>query len=244
MSRETTFEELMATLKHSSMPTVLVEGKDDLFLYRQLERLFDPTKVSIQVAGNKSDALKLQHHLRASNFDHTVAFVDSDFWTIDGTPLTLPKGVLSTIGYSIENDIILFGGLLDLLDHKECKQFMQDLHRYASWYSIQIQFERDEPEPTFRESAAKVLCNLEYFEETSKKYQHCEICHSIIDQIVALPMVHVRGKNLFQVLLLQLAKNGRNPSHTKNGLIEFASKMQMKDYFKSLIDRVQLYIKI
>jgi hypothetical protein len=60
MARVTiSIDELVATLKRSNLPTILVEGDDDVMVYRQFEKQFGARKVSILPCGGRNTLLKV-----------------------------------------------------------------------------------------------------------------------------------------------------------------------------------------
>ena len=67
LSRRLTKEEIIATIKHSSIPTVLVEGKDDIIFYRKLEEEeeFYDFGLDILSAGSKSAVLSIKKEIES-----------------------------------------------------------------------------------------------------------------------------------------------------------------------------------
>jgi Protein of unknown function (DUF4435) len=134
MTRNVSIEDHITTLEHSTLLSILVEGENDLFVYRAFDRLFGPYEVSIYPCGCKETVLRVQRALRKKGFNNTVAIVDADLWTLYGPPEDLSNvGVRTTTGYSVENDAIIFGRSLHLLTPREKNAFETELKLYASW---------------------------------------------------------------------------------------------------------------
>ena len=62
-SRRLTKEEIIASIKHSSIPTVLVEGGDDIIFYRRIEEEFDSMELSMLPVGNKEAVLSIKKEI-------------------------------------------------------------------------------------------------------------------------------------------------------------------------------------
>lgn len=54
-----TTEELIATLRNTSLPTVVVEGLDDMIVYRAIEQRLSHLNVSILPTGGRSKLLDI-----------------------------------------------------------------------------------------------------------------------------------------------------------------------------------------
>jgi hypothetical protein len=99
-----TVNELVSMLRHSSEPTILVEGPDDIMVYRWLKQHIEPLKASPIDCGGRQNLLSVYE--RRNEFSHvkTVFLADKDLYVFLGIPEEY-SDVLWTTGYSIENDI-------------------------------------------------------------------------------------------------------------------------------------------
>lgn len=137
--RVPTVDELFATLKNSSMPTVIVEGRDDIVFYRKVEDELSDLGIDILSAGNKDKVLELREKILSENLSIPIAFiVDKDLWVNYGVPTEYQDSLITTNGYSIENDLFLDGDLLLLLDSDELLDFKDDLDVFIKWYALAI----------------------------------------------------------------------------------------------------------
>lgn len=57
-------DELFALLKKTTIPTILVEGKDDIIIYRRIEDDLDDIGVDMLPAGNKGSVLELREKIK------------------------------------------------------------------------------------------------------------------------------------------------------------------------------------
>ena len=101
-------EDVIATLRNSYLPTVVVEGSDDLIILRRLQEIHSDEFLSILSVGGRDKVIKAfeSRHLYPS--ETKFAFVaDKDLWVISSVPNQYMNEVMIlSNGYSIENDVI------------------------------------------------------------------------------------------------------------------------------------------
>jgi len=119
MGKYLTEEELVSTLKHTRIPTILVEGKDDVKIYRWLENDINESYLShvdILPCGCRNTLMKL-YALRLS-FSNLVFIADKDQY-VYGTIPPEYSDIVFTTGYSIENDLYAGKRIEDLFDTQD-----------------------------------------------------------------------------------------------------------------------------
>ena len=103
---EFTVDELVALLRYSQLPTVVVEDPSDVCIYSWwVERhLFGNYKVDVLAAGGKANLLRIYE--RKSEFAHVpVVFVaNRGMWLFTKIPKHY-KDIIWTQGYSVDNDL-------------------------------------------------------------------------------------------------------------------------------------------
>ena len=228
LQRHPTVDELVSTLRRSKLPTVVVEGRDDMQIFRWMEDLLEVHEIDILAAGMRSNVLAVYN--RKSEFAHVpVAFIadqDKELFT------QLPVGyeeIIWTQGYSIEND--LYAGadpsLETLMDPHEADEHKDVLNTVVKWFAFEVE---------------EFLAGRDY-----KFDHHCnEIVHlgqTVMDngfrqrrgfrqpnseleqQIREAYQLQLRGKQLFQVLVRFLSAPNRSAKYSYHGLYEIAFKM-------------------
>lgn len=137
MSRQpVTVDEIIALLRHSGIPTLLVEGPDDAEVCRSIERRFQKHNLSLLVCGGR-DALLKVYERRAEFSSKQVAFLaDRDLWLFTGLPEGL-DGIIWTAGYSIENDLYA-KELEELFDESELRDFQMLLDSICTWFGLAV----------------------------------------------------------------------------------------------------------
>jgi hypothetical protein len=137
---ELTLEELLGLLKKTNLPTVIVEGKDDMVVYRRFESRLSSHGVDFLPVGGRTKVLEL--FKRRSEIPPHVKIIfiaDKDVWVNTGIPVDhLNDYLLFTHGYSIENDIYIDGRLSDLLIGRECKKHLDELNQFIDWYALAL----------------------------------------------------------------------------------------------------------
>src|SRR5258708_3282019 len=126
-----TIDEILATLKHSSLPTVIIEGRDDAIVFRRLEVIYGEAGLSIFAVGGRS-ALLATFARRDEVGKNDIAFIaDRDAWVLCGVPSQCKAGCLiPTEGYSIENDVIRDGRLETLMTAPERATYLRELSEF------------------------------------------------------------------------------------------------------------------
>lgn len=99
-----TVDELVNTLKRSSIPNIVIEGTDDVFVYRWLKKKINKPLAGLLACGGRDKLFQIFD--RRNEFPNTnVVFIaDQDSYKFDGIPDNR-KDIIFTSGYCIENDI-------------------------------------------------------------------------------------------------------------------------------------------
>lgn len=96
-------DEIVQLLKHTSMPTLLVEGPSDADLFRIIETRSGLLGGTVLSCGGRSALLQIYE--RRAEFSHLkCAFLaDADMWHFGSVPPQY-TGIIFTTGYAIENE--------------------------------------------------------------------------------------------------------------------------------------------
>jgi hypothetical protein len=140
MGIEFTVDEAVGALKHSSLPSLVVEGKGDMTVYRWLERELGTKSVSLFPVGGRSNVFKVLD--RRTEFPKAkVAFlVDSDLEVFRQSGSAAPHpDVIWTKGYSIENDLLASRTIEVLLEPDEERGLQTLLNEVCRWFAFEVQ---------------------------------------------------------------------------------------------------------
>lgn len=211
-----TVEEIYELLKRTSLPTVLVEGKDDIIFYRSVENELRDLDVDMLPAGNKDAVLEIRKRIKQDPISAPIVFVvDNDLWVY---PIAIqPENLddlITTTGYSIENDLFVDGELENLLSPEEMTDFKVELNHFLRWYALSINRNINGMASSFRTHAGKVLEDEDFY-KAEMALQDGEIYpEDLFTKIQSNYGCLLRGKSLFALLLRQLSGKKR---HVKFG---------------------------
>ena len=221
-----TEDELVATLRHTDVPTVIVEGKVDILIYRWMEGRVGSQKANVLPAGGRETLLAVYE--RRNEFTHLpVAFVaDKDLWLFSGIPSEYP-GIIWTRGYSIENDLYADANLENLLDVREASGHRQVLDLIIEWFAFEVEeylagrdayvnMHCDRVVPEGATEMDEGFCTFRGFRSPDEQL------HQVIKDEYQFKL---RGKSLFEVLVRFLSASNRDVKHSKYSLYEIAIKL-------------------
>lgn len=223
-----TVDELVSTLRRSRLPTIVVEGKEDIQIFRWIEDRIKIHEADILGVGGRPNLLAIYD--RRNEFAHLpVAFIadqDKELFT------QLPKGyedIIWTQGYSIEND--LYAGaepsLESLMNSHEANEHGKVLNTIVEWFAFEVEEFLEGRSPEFDHHCDEVVprnqtemdngfCQRRGFRQPNSELQL---------QIREAYQLQLRGKQLFQMLVRFLSASDRSPKYSYYGLYEIAFKM-------------------
>ena len=233
-----TVDELVSTLRRSKLPTVVVEGRDDMRIFRWMEDLLKIQEVDVLGVGGRPNLFAVYD--RRSEFVHLpVAFIadrDKELFT------QLPPGyeeIIWTQGYSVEND--LYAGadpsLENLMDPQEAAEHRQLLNTIIEWFAFEVEEFLDGRTPEFNHHCNEVVPQgqTEMDNGFRQRRGFRQPNSELEQQIRNAYQLQLRGKLLFQMLVRFLSKSNRRVKHSIHGLYEIAFKMTP---FYSLMNRL------
>jgi len=227
-----TVDELLEVLKRTNLPTVLVEGKDDIIFYRSIEEELRDLGIDMLPAGNKDAVLELRRRLREQNVSSPFAFVvDNDLWVHTGFPDSESfEDIITTDGYSIENDLFSDGQLLGLLNSDEKEKFERELSRFCRWYALAVHRHLREGPYAFRTHPGKVLDDEDHYCKTTALREGEQYPDELLKEMLEHFIRIVRGKSLFAVLHRQLSRAGRPVKFSERQLMAFGASRKGENF--------------
>lgn len=243
MGLELTVDEMVETLKRSSLTTVLVEGKDDVMVYRWMEDEVGIVNASFFPCGGRKNLLKIYE--RRSEFADlkTIFIADKDAFVYSNTPKEYNE-VLWTHGYSIENDLYFGRKIESILSTKEKDVFNTSLTSFAKYYAFEIEQCKKGNTHTFRNHPAHIICEKEntvksdFLESVSFEEPIEETFLNLINNYDVL----IRGKSLFALLTRIVSRSKRQIKHSKATLLEHCYRTHRSEKFIDLIAELKLRI--
>ncbi|WP_175692724.1 hypothetical protein [Burkholderia ambifaria] len=216
-----TVDELISTIKHSSLPTVVLEGDDDVIALRCMEEEYYDIGLSVLPAGGRNNVLKIFD--RRSEFaTQAVAFVaDKDTWVMSSIPdQYVDDDLIFTSGYSIENDVYVDGDVERLMSLPERQRFKAELEVFARWYALAVNRCLNNTGEEYKLHPNAILDDAVEREkrmalEADEVYPE-ELRESLLGNYRQI----IRGKSLMALLIRHLSYRGRVVHHNHLQIIE------------------------
>lgn len=216
-----TVDEVLSLLQRTSLPTIVVEGRDDMIVYRRMEERLEGLGVSVLPVGGRSKVLQIFE--RRSEIPRNVQcayVVDCDTWIYSGIPAPYKDGCLIlTSGYSIENDVFVDGDLQRLLTPTERLEFQRDLQRFIHWYALELSRALSDDSGEISLHPSNVLDAARYPVLTALRPSE-PYPDSLRTEIEANFQRLLRGKSLMALLVSKLSHSRRVPKHSHKALLE------------------------
>lgn len=201
-----TVDEIVATLRKTSLQTVIVEGTDDVRIYRRMKEDTRLQNCDFLHCNGRNTVLGI-YERRAIFAKKQVAFIaDKDMWVFKGIP-EIYDGVIFTEGYSIENDLYTDGkALIDaLFSPKELALKVEIFENLIQWFAFEVEKWKGNNEDL--DFAHITLLNTEVIAENGTQFTNAflqkrgfkEAEQAILQEIKENYNLQIRGKFLFQV---------------------------------------------
>lgn len=235
-----TEEEIISTLGRTNLPTLLVEGVDDAYIYRSLEDQIGVGAGSILICSGRGVLISIfrkRHTIDLFKHGKLAWLADLDMYRYTQPPDDL-KGIIFTSGYSIENDLYAGSEIESLLEVDERGQHIQLLTAVCRWFAFEIIEHRAGRE---HRCATQIHQVIDYTtmcikSEFVASRGVIEPDSATFEQIFTDYKLQLRGKTLFEVLQVILAKPQRKPAYRAPALIDMCLKLFPENpYMKRLV---------
>lgn len=239
MGLELSIDEIIATLKRSSLTTVLVEGVDDVMIYRWLEDEIGIHKANFLPCGGRDNLLQIYNRRNEFSNIKCVFVADKDAFVYINPPNEYSE-VIWTNGYSIENDLYFGRGIEELFSPKEKEIFTKSLNSFIKYYSFEIENFLGNKSFCFRNHPQHILCELQHIvkQEFLEQINFIEPNPKTIDYLKENYDVLIRGKSLFALVTRILSHKTRQIKHSKVSLLEHCYKTQKSKMFERLLNEI------
>jgi len=230
-------DEIMATLRHSSLPTLIVEGGDDVIVYREIENRLSHMGISVFPAHGRPNVLELFRRRNELPTVLKLAFVaDRDTWVHTGIPPEYShRCLIFTHGYSIENDVYVDGRLWKLLGKKE--RFCHELAAILDWYALALSRHLSDQTVSISEHVNTILdCGHEKKKDRLRLTAGEAFPHALRTLLGKKYIFLLRGKTLMVLLIRNL--KGQKIPHNDKALLHSVSIRPGK-FLKRLFSHVE-----
>ena len=205
-----TVDDLIYALRRSQTPNIVVEGEDDVIIYRELVRRVEIAHLDFHAAGGREKLLRVYE--RRNEFAHVpVAFIaDQDMWLFSGIPADY-AGIIWTQGYSIENDLYADAELEYFLDTSQIAEHQHILDALSTWFAFVVEETLAGNTPRLDVHCSRIVPpgQTELDADFSRDCGFRMPAADLVQRIRAAYQLLLRGKLLFQLLVRFLSK----PTH-------------------------------
>jgi hypothetical protein len=218
MRNPLTVEDAIATLSHSNLPTVITEGRDDYRVLRRVEKRLTDVGVDFSPLSGRETVLAVWEQLPKARQSTVLALVDLDEWIYKGIPTQyVGDNLIYTVGYSIENDILLDCDIEEFLDDHEVIAFTSDLCHVSADHAIQIERCKSGQSYLLKRHVNEIINEQDKSPFLTP--------HELNTQAVLKSHFRqfMRGKSVFELIIRQTTKKGRHVNLNYKHLYEFAS---------------------
>lgn len=218
-------DELVAALKRTTLPTVLVEGRDDMTVYRWIEERLGTTMANVFPCGGRHNLLAVFDRRGEFPMLKCAFLADRDMWLF-GTIPPQYKGAVFTSGYSIENDILEASPVHNLLSRTEKTEFSVIEAELARWFAFEIQEFRAgrwfQINLHINQLVPPGTRNLDprFLADRGFREPHKSVTRSIRRNF----FMRMRGKNVLQLYVRLLSASSRASKFSKGNLLEIGTK--------------------
>lgn len=232
-------DEVVSALKKTSLPTVIIEGKDDIIIFRKLERLLDGALDVLPVGGRNNVFSIFERRSEFSN-KNVVYIADRDLYVITGVPEKyIDEKLIFTNGFSIENDIFLDVEINSMFTHEEVTKFKRDLDIFCRWYSLAVKRIIEGKPDKIRCHPKSILQNTESRPANVTLEQGEEYPEDLFEEIKRDAFKKVRGKSLLGLALIQLSTPNRKPIHTHESTFFDHAAVRPGELINSIFSKVE-----
>lgn len=212
---------IVSAIKNS--PTgkiVVIEGSDDVIVYRPLMHLFSNKGIKIVPAGGRTKVLEVFDEVKKLGYlDKAIFIVDQDSWIFSGIPTQYqhPR-IIYTSGYSIENDIFVDKGIDNLLIGAGIfPSFNSKLQLFLQWFALAIDRFCDTGIELLDVHPDRFFSNVTGFCTLKPGESHPNPTFN--DLIVNYPL-KFRGKCLLPLAINELNSRPNSPNYNSKTLME------------------------
>jgi hypothetical protein len=244
MSLELTVDEIVETLKRSTLTTVLVEGKDDVMIYRWLEEEIGIHKASFMPCGGRKNLLQIYDRRSEFPSSKVIYVADKDSFIYTNIP-TCYNNIIWTHGYSIENDLYYGKEIEKLLSINERAIFEKSLNSFIRYYAHEVEkIFRGEDNYNLRHHPQHIICTVTNEVTTAflTEINFVEPQPETVNLILSNYDVMLRGKSLVALLTRILSNSKRKIKHSKATLLEHCYRSYRNERFSELLQRINISI--
>jgi hypothetical protein len=202
MHASITDTDIISMLKHSSLPTILVEGDTDIAIIRRIQERHNIELASLQQCGGRNTLLKVYERRNEIKNVKVVFVADQDKYLYTGIP-TDYADVVFTKGYSIENDLYHDSAIVGLMTNSDKAILTTIVSNFSKWYARQVYAIELGQEVELDTNPHHIIFDYHPF-DLQQTYQVADInidqYRSTYDRVVSNYSLEIRGHSLMTIV--------------------------------------------
>lgn len=240
-------EIIIETLKRSSINTVLIEGKDDKQIFDYIEKDIKDQIIDFLPCGGRNNLIEI-YKRREEISIKCLYFCDSDLWLFKDCEFETDDTLISTVGYSIENDLFEDSKefVLSLFDEEEFKKFETLINNLSRWFAYQVYLYLNNLPCDYAEKSVlspNFIKELNVITQDYLEFDYSKIEEKLKDKFENYPHIYLRGKFIFQIFELIFQQRDNNLKFTKRQLFDLIYRQIDKNNDDKILSRNILKIK-
>lgn len=230
-------DEIVALLRDTSLPTILVEGSDDLSVYnRYLESKINIEDVDVLPCQGRPTLLNVFQRREEFKNAQVVFVADKDMWFFFGIPKEYKSQIVFTDGYSLENDIYVEQSFKRLLDKDDVKKFENLIKELSIWFAFEVNRYQETSYSKCDVNINRICPDDTLCPNFKQKINFVDPPHELVDRIHREYARALRGKNLFEALVRFLTR--RTSNYSRANLLELGSKVLDNPRIEILVNKI------
>jgi hypothetical protein len=197
-----TDNDIISMLKHSSLPTILVEGKDDIAILRRIKERYNLELANLVQCGGRNTLLSIYERRHEINNVKVVFVADKDKYLYTSIPNEYAD-VIFTTGYSIENDLYHDSAIVGLMTKADKAALSIIIANFSKWYARQVHQIQSGHDVELDTNPHTVIFDYHPF-DLQFAYQvadaDMEQFRNTYDRIVSMYSLEIRGHTLMSIL--------------------------------------------
>lgn len=239
MGTTMTTDEIIGTIKHSNDLIILVEGIDDIRIYRWLLESIGKGDCLLSTSG--SNTLKAVFRRKNEFEDKKVIFItDKDVLVYSDSISSEYNGIVFTKGYSIENDLYQGKKLYDdFFDKKDRELFDKALDSFLLYYARELDNLKEGKDYNFREKPEKILEKNDFKLKKNLYPNPPTPTEGSLTQLKEKYDLLVRGHSLFKLIAMVLHRKKRESKYKEDNIYEICYKCYKSECIDELKSRIE-----
>lgn len=235
-------DELISTINRSSMPYIIIEGKDDVAIYRWILDDIDCVGM-LEPRGGCDGVEKIFNRRNEITNDKVIFIRDKDVGVYIDEFQEECTEMIYTEGYSIENDLYQGKKIEEQLFEKEDKKlFSIALNSFLRYYACEIEKFKDNKEYDLKKKPEFILNHKDYSLETNLLMDFKEPSVESFNYINDNYDILLRGHSLFKLVRMILHRPKRNSKYEISNLYELCYKFCKSDSIIRMQNKIKQII--